>query len=151
MLRLERICRPHRGICRFVVVGGVVTLATYRVFQLYSIRIEFPVVRSRQLKPTFAWLCRCLLWRCQRGASRSYGCAVCRCASRIYRVGCVILQLHIAHLRVGLCCAYIVGCCCRVRGACEVESYKSVSYILRALHHATRRRQSAIERSRYVS
>ena len=151
MLRLERISRPHRGIGRFVVVGGVVALAVYRVFQLYSIRIEFPVVRSRQLKPTFAWLCRCLLWRCQRGASRSYGCAVCRCASRIYRVGCVILQLHSVYLCVGLCCAYIVGCRCRVRRTGKVECNLSVSYKLRALHHTTRRRQSAVKRSRYVS
>ena len=150
MLRLKWISHPHRGICRGVVIGSVVTLTAYRVLQLLGIRIERRIANCRQLEPTLGWHHR-RFWCCQRGALRTYGCAVCRIASRIDRVGRIVLQLHIVHLGVGLCCAYIVGCRCCVRGACEVESYNSVSYILRALHHATRPRHCAVERSRYVS
>ena len=62
MLRLERICCPHRGVCRFVVVGGVVTLATRLNLQLHRIRIEFLGIFCRQLEPTLGWFC-CSLGR----------------------------------------------------------------------------------------
>ncbi len=150
MARLERICHPHRGVGRVVVIGGVVTLATRIDLQLLCIRIERTIANRRQFEPTLAWHSR---WygRCQRCSCRCYSGAVCCGARSVDRVGRSRLQLHVAHLRVSLCCAYVVGCRCRVRRACEVERYNSVSYILRALHHATRRRQSAVKRSRYVS
>ena len=150
MLRLKWISHPHRGIGRCVIVCCVVALTAYRVLQLLGVRIERTITYRRQLEPTLGWHNR-WLWRCQCCCSRLYRSAICCIASRIDRVGRIILQLHIAHLCVGLCCAYVVGCCCCVRGACEVERYKSVGYILRALHRATRRRHKAVERSRYVS
>lgn len=55
MLRLERICRPHRGVCRFVVVGGVVTLTARLHLQLHRIRIEFLGIFCGQLEPSFGW------------------------------------------------------------------------------------------------
>ena len=55
MLRLERISHPHRGVGRFVVVGGIVTLTARLNLQLYRIRIELSVVGTWQLQPTFGW------------------------------------------------------------------------------------------------
>lgn len=62
MFRLQRICHPHRGIGRFVVVGGVVTLATRLNLHLHRIWIERVIANCRQLEPTFAWFC-CSLGR----------------------------------------------------------------------------------------
>ena len=53
MLRLERICHPHRGVGRFVVVGGVVTLTARLDLQLYSIRIESALILTWHLEPGF--------------------------------------------------------------------------------------------------
>ena len=62
MARLERICHPHRGVGRVVVVGGVVAHTTRIYLQLFGVRIERTIANSRQFEPTFAWFC-CSLCR----------------------------------------------------------------------------------------
>ena len=70
-LRLEWICHPHRGVGRFVVVGGVVALAICRNLQLYGVWIEIALILTWQLQPTLSWHATSYATICRTSSSRT--------------------------------------------------------------------------------
>ena len=63
MARFQCVSHPHRGICRAIVVGGVVAHSRRCLhLQLLRRRVERCIANRGQLEPTVAWFC-CSLGR----------------------------------------------------------------------------------------